>query len=104
MSAQQPAVGEAQARQREAPIGEAQARQREAQMNEAQVRAQRERRSAKHQVIREASIIEDDRYSKTRVADLMELTKPRITLLVLVTTAVGFYMGSSGRVNFLLLF
>src|SRR5207247_615673 len=34
----------------------------------------------------------------------MELTKPRITLLVLVTTVVGFYMGSSGGVNLLLLF
>jgi heme o synthase len=46
----------------------------------------------------------DRRYSKTRFADLMELTKPRITLLVLVTTAVGFYMGSSDGLNFLLLF
>ena len=44
------------------------------------------------------------RYSGIRVADLMELTKPRITLLVLVTTAVGFYMGSSDGINFLLLF
>jgi protoheme IX farnesyltransferase len=44
------------------------------------------------------------RYSRTRVADLMELTKPRITFLVLVTTAVGFYMGSSDGINFLLLF
>ena len=44
------------------------------------------------------------RYSRTRVADLVELTKPRITFLVLVTTAVGFYMGSSDGINFLLLF
>jgi protoheme IX farnesyltransferase len=44
------------------------------------------------------------RYSRTRFADLMELTKPRITFLVLVTTAVGFYMGSSDGINFLLLF
>ena len=44
------------------------------------------------------------RYSGIRVADLMELTKPRITFLVLVTTAVGFYMGSSDGINFLLLF
>src|SRR5215470_9876063 len=79
MSAQQPAVGEARAH------------------------AQRERDSAKHQIMRGASI-DDRRYSKTRVADLMELTKPRITLLVLVTTAVGFYMGSPDGVNFLLLF
>ncbi len=44
------------------------------------------------------------RYSRTRVADLVELTKPRMTFLVLVTTAVGFYMGSSDGVNFWLLF
>ena len=31
---------------------------------------------------------------RTRVADFIELTKPRITLLVLITTLVGFYMGS----------
>src|ERR1051325_2947109 len=44
------------------------------------------------------------RSSKTRVADLMELTKPRITFLVLVTTAVGVYMGSADGLNLLLLF
>src|SRR5262245_60815226 len=31
---------------------------------------------------------------KARVADFVELTKPRITLLVLITTLVGFYMTS----------
>ena len=46
----------------------------------------------------------DRHYSKVRVADLLELTKPRITLLVLVTTVVGFYMGSSDGINLLLLF
>jgi protoheme IX farnesyltransferase len=35
---------------------------------------------------------------------LMELTKPRITFLVLITTGVGFYMGSSDGLNFLRLF
>jgi protoheme IX farnesyltransferase len=49
-------------------------------------------------------LLVDRRYSRTRFADLMELTKPRITLLVLVTTGVGFYMGSSDGINFLLLF
>jgi protoheme IX farnesyltransferase len=34
----------------------------------------------------------------------MELTKPRITFLVLITTLVGFYMGSRDGINFLLLF
>src|SRR5256712_9354091 len=38
------------------------------------------------------------------LADLMELTKPRITFLVLITTLVGFYMGSREGMNFLLLF
>src|SRR5438067_5050675 len=41
---------------------------------------------------------------RVRFADLMELTKPRITFLVLITTLVGFYMGSSDGLNFLLLF
>jgi protoheme IX farnesyltransferase len=37
------------------------------------------------------------------VADFVELTKPRITFLVLVTTLVGFYMGSQDGVNLTLL-
>ena len=36
---------------------------------------------------------------KTVIADLWELTKPGITALVLVTTAVGFYLGSAGSVE-----
>ena len=32
-------------------------------------------------------------------ADFVELTKPRITLLVLITTLVGFYMGSRGALS-----
>ena len=40
---------------------------------------------------------------RTRVADFVELTKPRITFLVLVTTLVGFYMGSQDGVNLTLL-
>jgi protoheme IX farnesyltransferase len=42
-------------------------------------------------------------YSRARVADFFELTKPRITFLVLITTLVGFYMGSRERMNLLLL-
>ena len=34
------------------------------------------------------------------VRDLVELVKARLTLLVLVTTAVGFYLGAEGPVNF----
>jgi protoheme IX farnesyltransferase len=41
---------------------------------------------------------------RIRVGDLVELTKPRITFLVLITTLVGFYMGSRDRLSFLLLF
>jgi protoheme IX farnesyltransferase len=36
---------------------------------------------------------------RVRVADLLELTKPRITLMVLITTLVGFYMGWPGRLS-----
>ncbi|HYK90207.1 MAG TPA: heme o synthase, partial [Acidobacteriota bacterium] len=38
-----------------------------------------------------------------RTADFLELTKPRITLMVLVTTLVGFYLGLRGSVPLVLL-
>jgi protoheme IX farnesyltransferase len=41
--------------------------------------------------------------SWARTADFLELTKPRITLLVLVTTLVGFYVGFKGSVPLMLL-
>jgi heme o synthase len=41
---------------------------------------------------------------RVRFADFVELTKPRITFLVLITTMMGFYMGSSDSVRLLLLF
>src|SRR4029079_9889359 len=34
---------------------------------------------------------------RVHLADLVELTKPRITFLVLITTLVGFYMGSANN-------
>jgi protoheme IX farnesyltransferase len=40
---------------------------------------------------------------RVRLADLMELTKPRITFLVLITTLVGFYMGSTNGLRLVLL-
>ncbi|UCF21498.1 MAG: protoheme IX farnesyltransferase, partial [Gemmatimonadota bacterium] len=43
------------------------------------------------------------RNSATVLADLYELTKPGITGLVLVTTAVGFYLGASGGLGPVLL-
>jgi len=43
--------------------------------------------------------------SRNRViADLAELVKARLTLLVLVTTAVGFYLGSESPIDYLALF
>lgn len=38
-----------------------------------------------------------------RVSDYLELTKPRITALVLITTLVGFYMGSSDELHHFIL-
>jgi protoheme IX farnesyltransferase len=43
------------------------------------------------------------RLLRARVADLVELTKPRVTSMVLATTLAGFYMGSRGGVDLLLL-
>jgi len=43
-------------------------------------------------------------HSKAVLADLYELTKPGITRLVVITTAVGFYLGSAGPFDFGLLF
>jgi len=43
--------------------------------------------------------------SRNRVlADLAELVKARLTLLVLVTTAVGFYLGSESPIDYVALF
>src|SRR5881398_2591187 len=38
------------------------------------------------------------------VADLAELVKARLTLLVLFTTAVGFYLGAESPINYVALF
>src|SRR3989475_4805010 len=38
------------------------------------------------------------------VADLAELVKARVTLLVLLTTAVGFYLGSESPIDYMALF
>jgi heme o synthase len=54
---------------------------------------------------RPAALRIERRYSyRARVTDLFELTKPGITFLVLITTLVGFYMGSRDGINLLLLF
>ena len=41
--------------------------------------------------------------ARERLADFLELTKPRVTSLVLVTTLVGFYLGSRGPMDLQLL-
>jgi protoheme IX farnesyltransferase len=42
--------------------------------------------------------------ARTRGLDYLELTKPRITLLVLATTLVGFYLGTEGKLEMIPLF
>ena len=37
-----------------------------------------------------------------RIEDYIELTKPRLVLMILITTAAGFYLGTQGAVNWLL--
>ena len=41
--------------------------------------------------------------ARTRVADLVELTKPRITLMILFTVLLGFYLGAEGTLTLTLL-
>jgi len=41
--------------------------------------------------------------AERRVMDFVELAKPRVVLMVLVTTFVGFYLGSRGAPDYLLL-
>jgi heme o synthase len=41
---------------------------------------------------------------RTRIADFLELTKPGITFMVLITTLVGFYLGAGNSISLLLLF
>jgi len=37
------------------------------------------------------------------LSDYLELTKPRVTLMVVITTAIGFYLGSGPALDFMLL-
>ena len=55
--------------------------------------------SAPYEVLRSL----DREGARERPADYLELTKPRVTSLVLVTTLVGFYLGSRGALDFILL-
>ena len=40
---------------------------------------------------------------RRRALDFLELTKPRVVVMVLVTTLVGFYLGSQGDPNYVVL-
>jgi heme o synthase len=55
--------------------------------------------SAPYEVVRSL----DGEGARERLADYLELTKPRVTSLVLATTLVGFYLGSRGPLDFVLL-
>ena len=54
-----------------------------------------------------AAVIEADNIAPSRTrfaADFAELVKARLTLLVLLTTAVGFYLGARAPINYVALF
>jgi protoheme IX farnesyltransferase len=42
--------------------------------------------------------------TQNRLSDYLELTKPRVTLMVVITMMFGFYLGSAGAMDFVLLF
>jgi heme o synthase len=52
----------------------------------------------------ETNVIEPSRTRRRVMSDFAELIKARLTLLVLLTTAVGFYLGAKGPINFIRLF
>lgn len=49
-------------------------------------------------------LVFDTARTRRRVLDFLELTKPRIVAMVLATTLVGFYLGSQGTPDYLVLF
>jgi protoheme IX farnesyltransferase len=52
----------------------------------------------------ETNVIEPSGRQRRVMSDFAELIKARLTLLVLLTTAVGFYLGAKGPINFIRLF
>ncbi len=50
------------------------------------------------------SLATSSAFSSARISDYFELTKPRLVFLVLLSTVVGFILGSSGPIDFLLCF
>ena len=47
-------------------------------------------------------VIEDSSAGRSALASYLELTKPRITLLVTLTAAAGFFLGSPGQFDYVL--
>ena len=39
--------------------------------------------------------------AKSKVSAFIELTKPRITILILISTALGYYLAESEMINYL---
>ena len=54
--------------------------------------------------IETATVATNDESARSRVLDFAELVKARLTLLVLLTTAVGFYLGADNPINYAALF
>jgi protoheme IX farnesyltransferase len=53
--------------------------------------------------VEQAAAATQGRLSAGSLSDYLELTKPRVTSLVVTTTAFGFYLGSRGSIDLLLL-
>jgi heme o synthase len=54
--------------------------------------------------IESATAATNDESARSRVLDFAELVKARLTLLVLLTTAVGFYLGAQSPISYAALF
>ena len=54
-------------------------------------------------MMQDSSALVEIAAARRRVLDFVELGKPRVVAMVLVTTAVGVYLGSRGALDFLLL-
>lgn len=50
-------------------------------------------------IVRSEAVELDMARESRRVADFVALTKPRVVVMVLVTTAVGFYVAAQGSIN-----
>src|SRR5947207_6714162 len=69
--------------------------------------ARRARRSRPTNLNMKMAVIENATLAPSRTrfaADFAELVKARLTLLVLLTTAVGFYLGARAPINYVALF